>query len=373
MRVEPTLAEAIERGSTLPADWYTDPGVLAHEHERIFRRAWQYVSPLERVSRPGDFVTARLGEVPVVVCRDERGTLRAFANVCRHRGAEVVLDACGNRRSLQCHYHAWTYGLDGRLRAAPRANEQDGFDKSELSLHALPVEAWGPFVFVNPDPDAAAFADALGELPRLVAAAGLELERLRPRDHAEYEIAANWKVVVDNYLECYHCPVAHPSFTDLIDLDDYELVEYPTFSIQQGRLREDAKRGVPYTVRPGVDAGFYAFLWPNFTLNVYPGPGNVSVNLFVPLGEHRTRARFEYFFVDEVRDEDVREFVDFIDVVQREDTVLCESVQRGLRSGFFDQGQLMLSREHGLRHFARLVCRSLVDGGSSGARASPTR
>jgi choline monooxygenase len=362
-RVGVDLRESLERGYTLPADWYTDHAVLDSEKERIFERAWQYAGPAERVAGPGEFVTFRAGDVPVVVVRDEGGALNAFVNVCRHRGSELVLDACGTRKTLQCHYHAWTYGLDGRLRAAPRSTLQAEFDASEFSLLPAAVEAWGPWLFVNADPDAAPLADTLGELPAILAEAGLDVDRLRPRDRAEYDTAANWKVVVDNYLECYHCPVAHPSFSALIDLDDYALTEYPTFSVQRGPVRDSAREGGPLHVRQGVEEGIYAFLWPNFTINVYPGPGNVSVNAFLPADEHRTRAVFEYFFADEVADEDVRELVAFVDQVQREDVVLCESVQRGLRSGRVRQGKLMLSHERGLQHFQRLVHDALAGGG----------
>lgn len=110
-----SLLEALDRGRTLPAEWYTDPEMLASERKRIFATSWNYVGRVEQVARVGDFLTVRVGEVPVVIVRDEAGTLKAFANVCGHRGSELVLEPCGNRRTLQCHYHAWTWGLDGTL------------------------------------------------------------------------------------------------------------------------------------------------------------------------------------------------------------------------------------------------------------------
>ena len=135
-------------------------------------------------------------------------------------------------------------------------------------------------------------------------------------------------------------------------------------SAQGGPVRESARKGTVYTIGEGVEEGFYAFLWPTFMINIYPGPGNVSLNLIVPIDAERTRAIYEYCFVDTVDDTEVEEFVRFIDQVQREDIVLCESVQRGLRSGFFEQGKLMLTRESALRHFQRLVYRSLAGMGS---------
>ncbi|MFI5272838.1 MAG: aromatic ring-hydroxylating dioxygenase subunit alpha [Ktedonobacterales bacterium] len=353
---------AIQRGETLAANWYTDPALFAREQQRIFGESWQYVGLTEQVTAPGDFFTCTLGDVPVVVVRDEHGGLRAFANVCRHRGSQLVLADCGNRKTLQCHYHAWTYNLDGTLRAAPASQDEPDFDRAAYPLHALPVEAWGPFIFVTPDRHARPLAELLGELPALVAATGLDLGGLRRRVRRTYDIAANWKVVVDNYLECYHCPVAHPGFCDLIDVNEYVVTEYEHFSTQHGKLKETARSGHQpglYNASAGVQEGFYAYLWPNFTINVYPGPGNVSLNLFVPLDVNRTLAVYDYCFSDAVTAGEERDFVRFIDQVQEEDIVLCESVQRGLRSGFFERGHLMLTRERGLQHFQRLVARTL--------------
>jgi choline monooxygenase len=359
-----SLRASLEQGYTLPAEWYTDPAFFAAERQRIFRHCWQYVGLTEQVTRTGDFFTTWLGEVPVVVVRDAPDTLRAFVNVCRHRGSTLVLDACGHRNTLQCHYHAWTYNLDGSLRAAPGSKDEPGFDRAAFPLLPVQVANFGPFIFVNPDADAPPLATILGDLPRQVAATGLDFPGLHRRVRREYDIAANWKVVLDNYLECYHCPIAHKGFSDLIDLEHYDVAEYEYVSTQGGPLTPAARAGTArsqlYDTSEGVRDGFYAFVWPNFTLNIYPGPGYVSLNLFVPVDEHHTKAIYEYCFVDAVSAEQEQQFVRFIDQVQQEDIVLCESVQRGLRSGFFERGRLMLHREKGLRHFQQLVHRFLT-------------
>ena len=355
------LGQSLEQGYTLPASWYTKSDMFRREQRRIFRRDWQYAGLLEDVPRPGDFYSYRSGNLSLIILRDEDERLRGFVNVCRHRGSELILQERGHRATLQCHYHAWTYNLDGSLRAAPGMKDEAAFDRDDFWLFPVSIGTWGPFIFVNPDAQAAPLSETLGELPELVATTGLDLSLLRRRVRRSYDIAANWKVVVDNYLECYHCPVAHPSFCDLIDVGDYVVREYEHFSTQTGALKESAKGGQPnlYDVAGvaghEVKDGFYTYLWPNFTLNIYPGPGNVSLNLFVPLDVNRTLAIYDYCFVDAVGDREAEDFVRFIDQVQEEDIVLCESVQRGLRSGYFDQGKLMLARENGLRHFQKLV------------------
>ena len=370
------LAKSLRSGSTLPAEWYVDSRFLALERQAIFRRTWQYAGLIEDLSEPGDFLTCTAGSVPIVVVCDVDGAIRGYVNVCRNRGSELVQEERGNRKSIQCHYHAWTYGLDGSLRAAPGERLESGFDRSCFSLLSVRVDMWGPFVFVNLDESAALLSDVLAELPELLDATGLRLGDLKRRISVTYDIAANWKVVVDNYLECYHCPVAHPGFSALIDLDTYRVEEYQYFSVQTGAARERTSKRPLYDSRGEVEDGFYAYFWPNFTINVYPGPGNVSLNLFQPIDVSHTRAVFEYCFVDEVGDEAVEEFVRFVDQVQREDTVLCESVQRGLESGCIDQGKLMLSRESALRHFQLLVHQALCEpigepDESAGASRSP--
>jgi choline monooxygenase len=357
------IRAALDRGETLPAIWYTDPAYFAREQERIFRRSWQYVGLTEQVARPGDFFTARAGDVPIIVARDHQGELRGHINVCRHRGSQLVNVEQGNRATLQCGYHAWTYNLDGSLRAAPGMRDEPEFDTTCYALIPVQVAAWGPFIFANPDRHAPPLAATLGELPAMVAATGLRLDAVRRKVRRTYDIAANWKVVLDNYLECYHCPVAHPGFSDLIDLKSYSVAEYEYFSTQAGPPTKSARQGKAglYDISGEVKAGFYAFLWPNFTLNIYPGPGNVSLNLFLPVDTHRTLAIYEYCFAESVPEREIEDFTRFIDQVQEEDVVLCESVQRGLRSGFFDRGRLMRS-ERALAHFQKLVHRFLVDG-----------
>src|SRR5437588_1719453 len=171
------LEDALAQGATLPAEWYFDPAIARLEEERIFHRSWQYAGRAAQVERPGDYFTCRAGRIPIVVVRDRAGALRAHANVCRHRGSEIVTGA-GHRETLQCRYHAWTYDLDGSLRAAPRSDREPSFDRSRFSLPPVAVDTWGPFVFVSADANAAPLAETLGDLPRLVAAAGVDLDAL---------------------------------------------------------------------------------------------------------------------------------------------------------------------------------------------------
>jgi phenylpropionate dioxygenase-like ring-hydroxylating dioxygenase large terminal subunit len=349
------LREALAAGATLPADWYSDPAVLRLEQERIFTRSWQYAGRSDQAAGAGDFVTCLAGHVPIVVVRDRSGELRAFVNVCRHRG-HLVAEGAGNRKTLQCPYHAWTYDLDGTLRQAPRSEREPGFDRERFSLLPASVETWGPLVFVNPDPDAAPLAEALGPLPGLVAESGLDLDRLRFRERTEWEIEANWKIAVENYLECYHCPVAHPGFSRAIDVDPdaYELRSDGLVSSQFGTPRE------PVSGNETIAQAQYHLLWPNVTLNIDPGPGNMSVDVTRPAGPERSGGFTDWFYYEDVPEETVRQMMEFAQQVGREDASLVESVQRGLASGMVPQGRLLTSSEHLIQHFQRLLHDALV-------------
>jgi choline monooxygenase len=346
--------------ATLPWSWYSDPAVHRLEQERIFRRAWQYVAHAAQLPGPGSFVARQAGEVPVVVVRGSDGEIRAFVNVCRHRGS-LLVEGEGRRASIQCPYHAWTYDLDGSLRRAPRSEREPGFDPSELGLVPLALDTWGPLVFVNPDRQTEPLAETLGELPELVRAAGIDLDALEHRIHVEYALEANWKIAAENFLECYHCAVAHPSLAKLLDvsMDGYRLETNGRFSSQYAPLRPDG-RG-PYDASGPVERGQFHFIWPNLKLNIEPGPPNLSLGPLLPDGPGRTRGFFDYLFAPDVPDEWVREFVAFDDEVGAEDKVLVERVHRGVASGGLGEGRLMPESEKLIGHFDALVRDALAD------------
>jgi phenylpropionate dioxygenase-like ring-hydroxylating dioxygenase large terminal subunit len=342
----------LERARTLPAWIYTDPAVFQHERRHFFPGAWHYVGSEADVAQPGDYIALTVADEPVLLVRGTDGELRAFHNVCRHRGS-VICKGSGHRKVLQCPYHAWTYGLDGRLL---KARELDGLteaDRAELGLVPLRLERLGPFLFVQPDPSGPAFAEIAGPLPADLA--GHDLSTLRKRRTLRYSIAANWKVVVDNFLECYHCAVAHPSFADLIDLSRYTFTTYQRCSLQVGPIQD---------AQGEAESRFY-WLWPTFMLNLYPGP-IVSINVILPDGPERTTAWFELYFPEDTPAATEEEWVAFIDQVQREDTALCEDVQVGLHSRAYTRGRYAPS-EICVHHFHQLLAEAYRATGLPGA------
>jgi choline monooxygenase len=348
-------------GRSIPWDWYVDPSVALLEQRAIFRRTWQYAAHTGDLAEPGSFTSTRAGDVPVVLVRGRDGALRGFVNVCRHRGY-VLCDGSGRRETLQCAYHAWTYDLDGSLRSAPRAESEPGFDRGELGLVPVAVDTWGPFAFVNPDAAAAPLAEHLGELPRLLADGGVDVDALVFHGRSEGEYAANWKVCVENYLECYHCAVAHPSLAKAIDVGQsaYALEEHATFSSQYGPPKNGG--GGVYDAVGEVERGQFHLLFPGTVINVMPGRGNLSIGPIVPLGAERTYRSLDYFFAPGTEEQWISDFLELDDQVGAEDRVLVERVQTGLRSGMLADGYLLPESERLVAHFERLLVEALAGG-----------
>jgi phenylpropionate dioxygenase-like ring-hydroxylating dioxygenase large terminal subunit len=346
--------------ATIPYGWYSDPEILRREQERIFRSAWQYAGHTGQLPQPGSFFTARAGRVPIVVTRDRDGVVRAFINVCRHRGFPVV-EGEGRRSTLQCPYHAWTYGLDGCLRTAPRAEEEPEFPKDELGLIPVAVATWGPFVFVNADADAEPLTDALGSMPAQVAGLGLDVENLVHHHRWQTEVEANWKIVCENFLECYHCQVAHPGFAEVIDVsaESYALDASGRLSSQYGPIRESGRGKID--LGGELARSQFHFLWPNLTVNIFPGRPNISIGPVTPLTPHRTHRFLDYFFGPDVDEEWIEDLTAFDDQVGREDRVLVESVHRGIASGALERGVLMSRSEQLIGHFQALTGAALAD------------
>jgi choline monooxygenase len=363
--------EQIECAHTLASKFYTDPSILDIEKTRIFLRTWQLVGTLSHscgevdglkrtIADPESFFTAEVASEPVIVVRDKQGVLRAFSNVCRHRAGPIALGS-GCRNVLRCQYHGWTYTLDGRLIGTPDVEGVEFFDRSTMGMVPLRLEVWEQFIFVNFDAQAEPLACYLGKIPEQ--ARGFQFEGLQFAERRDYLINCNWKVYVDNYLEGYHIPIAHPGLMREIDYANYRIDTYRYYSQQFAPIRamkaeENAERF--YAPGSGLRQAVYFWIFPNLMVNIYPD--NVSTNLIVPISHDKTLTIFEWFFHD-VADSSVQERIQravaFSDQVQQEDIALCESVQRGLRSATYNRGRYSVKRENGVHHFHMLLGESL--------------
>jgi choline monooxygenase len=335
--------------------------------DRIFRRTWQYVGRTGEVSQVGDYFTCVVGDIPAIVVRTADG-LNGLVNVCRHRRHQV-LHGAGSRRVLQCPYHAWTYELDGRLRTAPRSEREPGFEKADYPLLPIRVATWGQWIFANADPDALPFAEVLGDLPSIIAESGIDLDTLQFRRRDMWESDANWKVMIENFLECYHCPLQHPALSAVIDVrpEAYELTAHRWFSTQRTAVRETPSgQASPYDARGDVREAQYHLLWPNFTISINPGKPNLAIDVWLPDGPEQTRGFSEHYFGPDVPDEWAEEMIAFNAQVGAEDDRLTSSVQRGIHCGLPDRGRFLVNSERLCIHFEKLALEALA----SSARVS---
>jgi len=336
--------------SVLSWDWYRDPRVLAVEERRLFRPSWQYVGPLESVQRPGDQLVGRLLRVPVVVVRDGDGELRGFLNVCRHRGS-VVVPADGNAPRLRCPYHAWTYGLDGTLRSAPQCGPEIAAELDGLGLLPVRVATFGPFVFASAALAGPPLDEVVGDLAEVVAGVGLDLGGLRRHQRFGYTLPANWKIHLENYLECYHCPVAHPGFSAVMEVGPgrYELTAGTHRLSHRAPVRR--KDGL---ADGSVTAGSYHLLLPNVKININPGRQNLSIGPVYPDGTGQTAGFLDYYFGTDADEAWIEQMMVFDTEVGDQDTVLVAAAQAGVAGSWIDRGRI-LPQERLLADFQRYV------------------
>jgi choline monooxygenase len=350
----------LSRAATIPRRWYVDPDMLAFERERIFRRSWQAVAHQDELQRPGDYLTCEVQGEPVLIVRSQDGALNAFSNVCRHRAHPVAMGK-GNRKSLQCRYHGWSYGLDGRLLAAPEFDGVQDWNKADVCLPRNRLETWGPYVFVNVDPHAPAFAELLGEIPSEVRREGFPVDQMTFIERREYMVHCNWKVYIDNYLEGYHIPIAHPGLFREIDYAQYRVETFRYYSSAHAPIRpakegEMEARDRRYIRNEAESRALYYWIFPNFMINIYPD--NLQANIILPVSADKTLTIFEWFFLGPGTGEgweSLQQSIAFSDQIQKEDIEICEQVHRGLQSQSYHQGRFSVKRENGVHHFHLLL------------------
>ncbi|MXZ53641.1 MAG: Rieske 2Fe-2S domain-containing protein [Acidimicrobiaceae bacterium] len=345
---------------SLHADAYTEFRWHEIDQREIIARTWQWVCHIESLRDPGSYVALEVAGMPVALVRGRDGELRAFYNVCQHRAHEL-LSGSGRTDSIVCGYHGWTYELTGRLAQARRTADVASFDASSICLSEVQAEEFGGFVYVNLDPEAAPLAEQSGGLGDEIVRWAPDVAELTHVRRFQYDIASNWKNVVDNFLECYHCHVAHPDFVTLVEMDTYRVTTHGIYSSHMARAGHSANSAYDTEGSAVKDLAIW-WLWPNTCLMRYPGRANFSVMQMVPAGPERTLETIDYYLEnDELTEADI-ESIRYVDeVLQPEDIAIVESVQRGMGTPAFTQGRIVCDpdgsglSEHGVHHFHGLV------------------
>ncbi|MCS6863792.1 MAG: SRPBCC family protein [Gemmataceae bacterium] len=343
----------LERASTIPSSWYTAPEVYQLERDVVFAQTWQIVGRRDQVAQPGQYLTADIAGEPILVIRGDDGTLRGFFNVCRHRAARLCTTECGTVTKLRCHYHGWTYDLRGQLRGVPEFDGVDNFRREENGLPPIAVAEWGPFVGVHLTPPRQPLADFIAPL-RLWAENEQPFDGLKWYARKTYDLACNWKVYVDNYLDGgYHVNTVHPALADSLDYSHYQTT-CRGYTVVQSAPTKPAPGDVGRT-RTGRAA--YWWLYPNFMINSYAGV--MDTNWVLPLGVDRCRVIFDFYFAENLPDDFRQQSIAVAEQVQAEDIGVCEEVQRNLHSRSYTTGRFSVKRENGGYHFHQLLGRQL--------------
>jgi choline monooxygenase len=358
----------LSRASTIPAPWYVDPRIAELERLNVFSKTWQLVARTDQLQNPGQFISTTVAGEPIVVVRGNDGVLRAFYNVCRHHAAAVVTQPCGIASILHCPYHGWNYGLDGSLKGMPEFEGVENFERSQNGLVPIRVETWECFVFINLENSSPSLSEFLGGIVKRVAPLGIG--NLHYFDRRTYDIACNWKVFVDNYLDGgYHVPHLHKGLSSVLDYKQYTIENEDRYCLQSSPMvasDEDAATG---STRQG-DRAWYFWQHPNLMINCYAG--YMDTNLVIPIDVDHCRVIFDFYFADvsEAAREYNEQSVNVGNRVQEEDLGICEDVQRGLKSRAYRAGRLSVRREAGEQLFHRLLAADLKNGSTPSTAAA---
>jgi carnitine monooxygenase subunit len=362
---------------TPDAPYYFDPGVYRAELRDIFQRNWLYFCHASQIPHEGDYLTGEVAGQSIYVVRDRDGSVRGFFNVCQHRAHQLLTGSGTIRNVIRCPYHSWTYEFDGSLRNAPKCEAVLNFRREDIRLKHIGIDVIGGFVFVNLDPDAPPLSQSDPHFGEKLLAMCPESAQLRYVTRQDFAIKANWKVVVENFLENYHSfysGPAHKQLSDVIDQDSYR------WTIE-GKVIEFLGRGgtaekIPYELKgerrfTGRNDGFQiVFLWPNMAFLILPGASMLLVFQMIPDGPEVTAEPLLYFGLGDELDEGTASAVEwFNNILGPEDVEIVESVQRGLHSLGYKRGRLMADAEckeawseHFLHHFNRMNIEAVERG-----------
>jgi Rieske 2Fe-2S family protein len=334
---------------TLPRAYYTSEEVYREEADRIFARRWLCVGRAEQIARPGDYFLAEVAGESLIVVRDKQEGARAFFNVCRHRGTRLCENIAGRLNgAIQCPYHGWTYGLDGRLLGAPHMSETEGFDPADFPLHAAALGAWDGFLFVNLEPPPPTLEATLAPIASKFTA--WRLGELRAFRRIEYDVRANWKLFFQNFSECYHCPRIHPELTRLShyrsganDLTEGPILGgYMAIDPPGDSLTLSGQAACPQPVGPLGDDDrrrvYYYSVFPNLFLTLLPD--YAMWHTLWPVGPDRTRIVCEWLFAPGAASPAAgpEDAIAFWDRTNRQDWHVCELAQQGVSSRAYTPG-----------------------------------
>ncbi|RZQ63608.1 aromatic ring-hydroxylating oxygenase subunit alpha [Amycolatopsis suaedae] len=352
--------------STLPGEYYVSPEIFTREQERVFETMWFCAVRSADLSAPGDFRTVQVGRESVLITRSRDGALRAFLNICRHRGARLCTEESGSvRRSFQCPYHAWTYGLDGKLVAAPNLANMPDIDRNQYGLNTVHLREWLGYAWVCLADEPPSFVDTVEQavtdrLGDATAIEGYQITGLELGRRISYDVKANWKLIIENFMECYHCATIHPELTEVLPefADGYAAQYYVGHGAEFGEEIEgftvDGSAGLGRLdgVAEDQDRRYYAItVRPQVFINLVPD--HVIFHRMFPLAADRTLVECDWLYAPEVvaSGKDLSRSVELFHRVNQQDFDACERCQPAMASRAYAEGGVLMPSEHHIVEF----------------------
>ena len=328
--------------TTIPIPWYYQSEKFKVEIEKVFLNSWQLIGPESKIPNIGDTIKLTITKQPIIITRIDENRIKAYFNICQHRGGPIV-DENNCYQQFQCQYHGWIYTNEGKLKNA-RGFDKDELKKSDFNLKEINVSVWNGLMFINFDKRCNSLESIYEKLEKRINKRNFSSYQFYKRD--SYNIACNWKIYMDNYLEGLHIPIVHPELNKTINYKSYKTETHDQFSLQWCSIDPQLN---PYKNDSSEDLiAYYVTIFPNVILNI--APGRLQTNIVEPIDEKNCSVHFDYYF-EQIDEKQIQKDLDFSDIIQREDIEVCESVQASYEARGFKNGIISKRYESGILHF----------------------
>ncbi len=341
LRIIDSAQFPLHQASTLRSEWYTEQFVFDEEVKKLFSSKWLFLCLEQKVPTIGSYSVQQYLSHPLIIVRDRTNLIKVFYNVCKHRGGPLAYeDGIASTNVLQCQYHGWTYLLDGSLRGVPQFDKVDLFDKKDYGLLEVNSVVVNSMIFI-------CFGDPIEDIPAIFTTLDTKLPEnyfatKKFHTSVEYKVKSNWKVYADNYLEGYHIPIVHPSLNSILSYRNYSVETDSEFVLQHS----------PISNSKNNEMALYYFIFPSMMLNILPG--RLQTNSIIPVTTNECKVIFDFYYDENVFTDSPQTILDdivFSDEVQKEDSVICESVFKGISSVAYTQGRFSVETESGVYTF----------------------
>ena len=344
----------IKKAKTIPAKWYHSKKIFDLENKMIFFKSWHLVGSKGILKNPGDAVIEEVSNQPIIIIKQEDNSLKAFFNVCQHRGGPLLTkNKC--IKALQCKYHGWIYNLNGELKKVREFENVENFNFEDYNLKSISIKVWQGLIFINFNNRSKNFNSVLNEISNRIKP--INFSKYTFYRSVSYHIKCNWKTYIDNFLEGYHIPFVHPKLNKVLDYKSYTTEIFKNHSLQFAPINSNIS---PYDKSSGLkNTAYYYTIFPNVLLNI--APGRLQTNVVKPTSPNSCVVDFDYYF-DEVSHKVIKNDIEFSNEVQLEDIKICEEVQKRLESKVYNQGRISPQSEKGLYHFQSVLKEKLKNG-----------